>query len=441
MATMLLTKVSVDDATPLPRRYEIFDTDLKGFGLRVSPSGEKTWIVRYRPGDGGRSVSKKIVTIGKVGTLTPKQAREKAAKLLSAVKLGGDPAEEKAARRATITITELAKSFIDSHVEPKRGERTKAHYQDILNRIVVPELGSMKVDKVTRADVARLHLKWRTTPFQANRMLAVVGSMFSYGARVGLVRDGHNPARGVDRYDEEGRERYLSAEELERLGAAIREAETDGILWATDESAPGAKHLPKDRSARRTKIAPQAAAALRLLILTGARLGEILNLRWTEVDLDRGLLLLPKSKTGKKTIVLNAPALAVLANLPRTSVYVIPGEPVVLQDGTLEDRPRNDLKRPWAVVSSRAGLEGVRLHDLRHTFASFGAGGGLGLPIIGKLLGHTNASTTQRYAHVASDPLRKASDKIAESIAAAMGDRGPTAHEVTGSVTVLRKRT
>ena len=439
MATMLLTKASVDEAVTRPRRYEIFDTDLKGFGLRVSPSGEKTWIVRYRPGDGGRSVSKKIATIGKVGTLTPKQAREKAAKLLSSVKLGGDPAAEKAARRATITVSELANSFIETHVEPKRGPRTKAHYQDILDRIVVRELGSMKVDKVTRADVARLHLTWRTTPFQANRMLAVVGSMFSFGARVGLVREGHNPAKGVDRYDEEGRERYLSADELERLGSAVREAETVGIPWTTDASAPGSKHLPKDLDARRTKIAPQAAAALRLLILTGARLGEILNLRWAEVDLDRGLLLLAKSKTGKKTIVLNAPALAVLASLPRSSIYVVPGEPVVHADGKIEDRPRNDLKRPWAVVSKRAGLEDVRLHDLRHTFASFGAGGGISLPIIGKLLGHTNQSTTQRYAHVANDPLRKASDRIASQISAMMGEADPKAPGATGRVTPIRR--
>jgi integrase len=182
-------------------------------------------------------------------------------------------------------------------------------------------------------------------------------------------------------------------------------------LWKVDNSKPTAKHIPKNQ---RTIIGPHAAAALRLLILTGARLREILSLKWEYVDMERGLLFLPDSKTGRKTIVLNAPALAVLSALPRVGSYVIMGDN--------PEKSRHDLNRPWKLVSKHAALEGVRLHDLRHTHASFGAAAGLGLPIIGKLLGHTQPSTTQRYAHLDLDPLRRASDSIGNRLATAMGD-------------------
>jgi integrase len=158
-----------------------------------------------------------------------------------------------------------------------------------------------------------------------------------------------------------------------------------------------------------------AVAAVRLLMFTGCRLREILHLKWSEVDFERGLLFLGDSKTGKKSIVLNAPALAILQGLPDRGAYVIPGD--------LPDAPRSDLKRLWSAVTARSDLAGVRIHDLRHTFASYGAGGGLGLPIVGKLLGHTQAATTARYAHLDADPLRRAADTIGATIAAAMDGR------------------
>jgi integrase len=213
---------------------------------------------------------------------------------------------------------------------------------------------------------------------------------------------GLNPARGIEKYPERGRERFLSFKELTRLGEAIREGETVGLPYTVDETTHMAKHAAKMEN-RRTVIGPHAAAAMRLLIFTGARLREILHLKWEHVDFERGMLLLADSKTGKKAIVLNAPALAVLTNLPRVGGYVIAGQAA----GTDKEQPRSDLKRPWHAVAKRAGLEGVRIHDLRHTHASIGAGAGLGLPIIGKLLGHAHATTTARYAHLDADPLRR----------------------------------
>jgi integrase len=313
------------------------------------------------------------------------------------------------------------------HVNPKRKPGTAEFYRHLLDKIIKPELGSGKLNKLTRAAVAKLHGKLSDTPFQANRVLAVIGAMYTFAARSGLVPEGSNPARNIENFPEYRRERFLTDEELERLGSAIRETEMVGVPWVVDETAPKAKHLSKQEH-RFTKISPTAAAALRLLLFTGCRLREILHLKWEHVDIERGLLFLPDSKTGRKTVVLNAPALTVLTELDRTGPFVVPGDD--------PEKPRADLKRPWKAVSKLAGLDGVRLHDLRHTYASFGAGGGLGLPIIGKLLGHTQASTTQRYAHLDSDPLRRASESIAGRIAAAMGE-APAGKG--GEVMVMRK--
>lgn len=185
-------------------------------------------------------------------------------------------------------------------------------------------------------------------------------------------------------------------------------------------SKPGAKHAPKEAN-RLAKLSPHATAAIRLLLFTGCRLREILRLRWSDVDLERGLLFLPDSKTGRKTVVLNAPAMAVLAELRRIGAFVIAGEDA----GTADEKPRADLKRPWAAVQKHAKLAGVRIHDLRHTHASFGAAGGLGLPVIGKLLGHKQIATTARYAHLDIDPLRRASEHIGGRIANALGEPAP----------------
>jgi len=293
-----------------------------------------------------------------------------------------------------------------------------------LDRIVKPAVGTTKADKLTRAQLGKLHSSLSGTPFQANRVLAVVGSMYAFAGKAGIVTEDSHPARGIEKFKESQRERFLTSDELEMLGGAIREAETVGIPWTVDVTKSTAKHVAKAK--RFTNIVPSAAAALRLLLFTGCRLREILHLRWEHVDIERGCLFLPDSKSGRKTVILNAPALAVLNSLERIGPYVVPGDD--------PEQPRHDLKRPWAAVTKRAGLTCVRLHDLRHTYASFGAGSGLGLPIIGRLLGHTQAVTTARYAHLDNDPLRRASESIAGRIAAALNGKKPS------SVTPFRRR-
>jgi integrase len=409
MLSRRITKRTVDALKSHGKEFTIWDDSVTGFGVRVRPSGAKSYVVVYRAGS-GRGAPVRRYTIAAIGKITPEGARARAKVILGSVAHGRDPANQKTLERGTPTLAELADRFMSEHVAAKRKGRTAEFYRDILDRIVKPAVGTTKADKLTPLQIGKLHSSLSRTPSQANRVLAVVGSMYAFARRAAIVSEGINPARGIEKFKEGRRERFLTSEELERLGSAIREAETSGIPWTVDESRSTAKHVAK--AGRVTKINPYAAAALRLLLFTGCRLREILHLRWDHVDLERGCLFLPDSKSGRKTVILNAPALSVLNALERVGPYVVPGDD--------PEQPRHDLKRPWDAVTKRAGLTGVRLHDLRHTYASFGAGGGLGLPIIGRLLGHAQATTTARYAHLDNDPLRHASEAIAGRIAAAL---------------------
>ena len=407
-----LTKETVDRATPRTTPY--WDSALPGFGLRVGRAGSKTFFVRYRPKGTGRDGPKRFYTIGKYGPLTPDQARNAAKRVLGQVAGGEDPAVALTEAREAVTVRDLADRYLDE-VRAKRKPTTAALYRDYLHRHVLPDIGRVKAVSVGRATVAKVHMKvGKRHPVAANRTIAVVSAMFAFAEKRGLLPAGHvNPARGIDKFPETGRERFLTTEELERLGSAIREAETVGVPWDVDETKPTAKHIPKRD--RQTVIWPFAGAAIRLLLFTGCRLREILDLRWTEVDFERGMLHLRDSKTGKKSVILNAPALAVLAALPRFGEFVIVGE--------TPSQARSDLKRPWDLVTRRAGLAGLRLHDLRHAFASVGVGASLGLPIVGKLLGHKSTESTRKYAHLDADPLRRASNAIGATIAAALDGR------------------
>lgn len=393
-----LTKRNVDAAQPTAERYILWDSDLKGFGLRVEVSGTKTFLVRYRAG--GR---KRLATVGRYGALAPEQARRLAQEMLASVRHGTDPADARRRERQALSVSDLAARFLADHVDAKRKTSTAVHYRSLIEGHLLPNHGGRKAHDFTRGDLACLHLSLRDRPYQANRLLAVVASMYSFGQKHGLVPEGCNPAAKIERFPEARRERFLSTEELARLGEAFRTFANEGRFRA-------------------------GIAALRLLLFTGARLREILDLRWEHVDFERGLLLLPDSKTGRKAITLNAPAVAVLRPLERLGPYVIAG--------ASPDVPRTDLKKPWAAVTEAASLHGLRIHDLRHSFASIGAGAGLGLPIVGKLLGHTQASTTQRYAHLDADPVRRAADAIGATLAAALdggsgASVGPLREKVT----------
>ena len=256
MADRRITKRVVDGLKPQAREFAVWDAKLPGFGVRVRPSGAMSYVVVYRAGS-GRGAPVRRYTIANVGKTTPEAARRRAKAILGAVAHGHDPAGEKATERGTLTVSGLADRFMAEHVEQKRKPGTVVFYRHLLDKIIKPELGATKADKVTRAQVARLHGKLKATPFQANRVLAVIGSMYAFAGRSGIVAEGTNPARRIEQFKEHRRERFLTSEELERLGSAIREAETKGIPWDVDETKPKAKHLPKPKN-RFTKIGPFA---------------------------------------------------------------------------------------------------------------------------------------------------------------------------------------
>jgi integrase len=406
-STTKITKRTVDEAHPATGRYVIWDSQLKGFGLRVAQTGTKTYFVRYRV----RGARRRLVVLGRHGILTPDEARNRARVILGVVAAGQDPALGRGTVEPDVTISHVVERFIEEHVGSKRKPKTGIDYTTVLRTYLVPRFGSRAVARVTTAEIAQLHNSMKDRPYQANRMLAIVGSMYTFAARRGLVPKGTNPAEGIDRYRETPRERYLTTDELSRLGEALRLGETVGLPWKTSIKVERRKHHAKDEN-RRTLFSPEVTLAFRLLLLTGARLREILNLEWRHVDLGRGVLLLPDSKTGRKTIVLSTFALELLSHRKHDSEFVVPG--------AVRGRPRTDLKKPWQAIQRYAGLEGVRIHDLRHTFASIGAGASLGLPVVGKLLGHSQPTTTARYAHLDADPLRRASNVIGDHISAAL---------------------
>ena len=378
-----LTKRVVDAARAEDGERFLWDPELPGFGLRVRPSGRRYYVVQYR--SNGRT---RRLTLGPHGALTPDQARRKAAKLLAEARDGRDPAVEIRSAAKSITVADLAKRFLAQHAELKKKPTSLRNDRLNLRLHVLPHLGTLRLAAVTREDVATLHHGLRETPTAANRVLALLSKMFNLAERWGLRADGTNPCRHVEHFPERRRQRFLSDDELARLGGVLNEVEQNST-----ESA-------------------EAIAAIRLLLFTGCRVSEVLGLRWEAVDAERRCLRFPDSKTGAKRIPLNRAALAVLTSRARRSHWVIPG-----RDG---DQPLVNLAKPWKRIRELASLEEVRLHDLRHTHGSSAAGAGLSLHLVGALLGHRQPATTARYAHLADDPVLEASERVGRHLAPAM---------------------
>jgi integrase len=397
-----LTKRIVDAAKPASDR-EVFrwDAELRGFGLRVKPTGVKSYIIQYRTRTG---ISRRM-TLGQHGVLTAEEARREAKVQLGRAAKGDDPAADKANARDGLSFATFTERYLSDHAATKKKPSSVRMDRINLNKHILPILGRRRLDTIGRADVVRLHHSMRDTPGAANRCLALLSKMMNLAERWGERPDGSNPCRHVEKYRERKRDRFLSKDELARLGAACQRCEQD------------------------EKIAPSFLALVRLLIFTGARLSEMQKAQWDWVNFKSGLIRLPDSKTGAKTIMLPAPALDVLARLVRVdgNPYIITGE---------GNRYLVNVWKPFAVLCALAGLKDVRLHDLRHSFASIGAAGGMSLNVIGGLLGHTQTQTTSRYAHLAADPLKTAANQIAAAIAATMNPK----HVGAEVVPLKRKR-
>ncbi len=379
-----LTKRIVEGAELRDRDYVLWDDDVPGFGVRVFPSGKRSYVVQYRAK--GRE---RRLTLGSHGVLTAQEARRKALDSLGEVRDGADPSKTRQDEFRSPRMSDLFDRYLERHAKPKKKPASVESDSRMWRLHVKPELGRVRVADVTRTDVDSLHHGLRSSPIIANRVLSLLSKMFNLAERWEWRADGANPCRHVERFPENQRERFLSEVELAKLGDALRAAEFEHAEL------------------------PSAIAALRFIILTGCRRGEALGLRWEHLDLERGFAMLPDSKTGSKVLVLNAPARELVAGLECESDWVFPGRD--------NDEPLSTgITRIWYRIRARAGFDDVRIHDLRHSFASVGAAGGVSLQVLGKLLGHTQVVTTQRYAHLADDPLRQATERIGSKIAAAM---------------------
>lgn len=376
-----VTKRSVDAAAPADREFFLWDDELKGFGLRVYPSGRKMYLAQFRAGGRVRRVN-----IGLHGAVTPEAARTEAMKYLSEVRLGGDPAAERDRRKASPTMKKFGQRFLDEYVATHCKPTTQTEYRRSVELFINPKLGSHRLIDVTRADVVELHQAMKATPYQANRTLGVLSIMFTLAHSWGVRTDGVNPCWKVRRYKEIKRERYLTSAELARLGKVLREANSER----------------------------EAANCIHLLLLTGCRLGEIQTLKWEYVDLNAGVLRLPDSKSGAKLVSIGQAAIDVFKSIPKLkdNPYVVTGR--------VEGQHLTDVQRPWRRLRKQAGLDGLRIHDLRHSFASDALQLGEDLPMIGRLLGHTQIQTTARYAHLKTAPIKAAADKVSVAIAAAL---------------------
>jgi len=335
--------------------------------------------------------------IGVHGAITPDQAWEIARSWAGLVAAGGDPAADRESLRQAPTVSDLLDRFITDHAERNNKPSTVRNIKQTIENHLRPTLGRVKVRDVTRADISKLHGSLRSTPYQANRALALLSKAFSLAEVWGLRPDGSNPCMRVQRFEEKSRERFLSEKEFAALGAVLAKAERGELM-------PKGKDAP-------VYVSPQAITAIRLLLFTGARVSEILGLRWEFINGENNTAELPDSKTGKKTIHLPPAALEVLNGLERPAngkSYVVRGG----RGAGDASQPLVNIKKPWGIIRSAAGLDGVRLHDLRHSFASAAIAGGMSLPMIGALLGHRDVKTTARYAHLADDPIRAAAAQV-----------------------------
>lgn len=385
-----MTKITVRSVAALrPEAADtwMWDDEVKGFGVRVKPSGTGSFVVQYRTKEGGQT---RRYVLGRVGVMQPEQARQDAKEVLVLVSRGEDPSETRKAARKAVTVAEVAEKFLTEHAERKRKTSTANGYRWLYERAIKPSLGSVVLRGLSRERVSRWYGDLHSTPILANRALALLSSICSWAVVNGYRPDTPNPTKGIERHRETSRERFLTAGEFGRLGDALRVAEE-------------------------TKAEPAAAInAIRTLAISGMRLSEVLNLRWSEVSKERRLLELADSKTGKKTVSLTAPMLQIL-----DSVEKVQGNPYVFV-GRKAGHPFVGLRRVWERMCKAAEIEGVRIHDLRHSAASVGAASGFSLLLLGKLLGHSHAATTAKYAHLAADPVRTAAEHVANQISGMM---------------------
>jgi integrase len=424
-----ITKRTVEAIEPSVRDTFLWDSEIPGFGCKVTPKGGRIYILQYS--QGGRDHR---VTIGRHGVeFTAEQARNEARRLRGLIASGENPAKIRSHERSVPTITALGERYLEEYAGPHKKPSALAQDKRNLQNHINPLIGALKVSDAERQDISRVMrdiaggktAKDEKTKRQgrrivrggeivANRVHALLSKIFQLAEDWKYRPAGSNPCRGAKRFAEHKVERYLSVDELARLGHALNAAKQGRLIVDPDDVKPTKRKLGGQRKLGPRSENPYAVAAIELLLLTGCRLGEVLNLRWSDVDVERRFLLLPDSKTGAKTVYLSEAAISTLGKVTRNpeSLYLFPGKRA--------NEPLRSIRVPWQHICRAARLENLRLHDLRHSFASVGAASGLSLPMIGALLGHSQPTTTARYAHLAASPLHQAVDEIGTKISQAM---------------------
>ena len=397
-----LTKTAVEGLKATGKRYSANDETLKGFCVRVGASGSKSFFFVYRAGK-GRGAPLKWLRLGNFPTISVEQARALAKEKAAAVVRGEDPAAKVQEEKTALSVAEALDAFQAEYVV-KLKPSSISFYKVVIENHLKPAMGKARTKKLSYADAARFHAAMKDKPYMANRCIAVL-SVFLNWCELHGYRDKHsNPCKEIKLYKERKRQEFLSAAELSIIGDTLTRLEH---TWH-ERQRTGEKRASEDRDV----ITPPQAAAIRLLTFTGARRGEILSLRWADIDLVLGVVRLQDSKTGFKVLQLTAPALEILKGLPQISEFVFPAASAT---GHIVN-----IKESWRILLKESGLSGWRIHDLRHAFASAMINSGASLPIVGKILGHTQPGTTQRYAHLEENPARKAAEEAAAKIAKAM---------------------
>jgi integrase len=412
-----ITKRTLDAVKPEPADLFVWDTEFKGFGCKVTPKGKRVFILQYQAPGLHRTTRR--YTLGTYGPMTVDQARKTARALKAQVDTGADPALSKAEdRRATKedTVDRLFSAYIEN-IRDRLKPRTLELYESLAKLYIRPKLGSMPVASITKEDVRRLHSEIASnTPVTANRVVRLVRSFYSYLIDNDLF-DRANPARKADRVKEKSRERFLTVEELARLGETLRVAEIVGLPPAPLHTKPPSTKRKRNPGMFKSELKPAnpvAVSVLRFLLLTGWREQEALTLKWSAVDLRNGRITLDDTKTGKTAHIISAAALELLAAQPRVkdSPYVFPGRNPM--------HPLRETQRLWYAARHAAKLDDLRLHDLRHSAASVAASHGYSLFLIGKFLGHKTARSTERYAHLADDVRKVMADQVGNTIKEAL---------------------
>ncbi|QDG79369.1 site-specific integrase [Labrenzia sp. PHM005] len=427
-----LSKRVIDAAKPGAKQKFLWDDTLKGFGLLVLPSGKKSFVYQYRT-LGGRS---RRLTLGPYGALTPTEAKRMASELVVRVRNGDDPMATRHAFRAAPTINDLLDKYWSDHVLVHNAKTTQSTLQHIIKSILRPHLGTMKVTELTRRDIVELHSKLKHTPRQANMTLSVLSKALNLAEVWGWRPELSNPVRLIKRYKEAERDRFLSDQELGRLGTTLEQADTIGLPWVITASCKTRKHLPKDAENRRTPVSKPALYVIRLLLHTGARLSEILTLQWSHVDLENRTLALPSRKgDGRKPHPVSDTVMELIGQLAETkrSNYVIP------RDGDATRHVSKEVvETAWRRIRKHAQIEDVRLHDLRHTVGTLAAQSGGNAFLISHLLRHRNVTITNRYVNTDLDPIRVLSGVIGQRLLDGLskrpepepGPKGPTGNVV-----------